>query len=81
MGDGVAGICGCFILKTAVEVFVGANLFARSSSYVRINSHLHERLNAVNYLSIRFQLRFLGLINGSFDVVSGIEDQRSGLSA
>jgi hypothetical protein len=61
MADGIAGVCGCFILKTAVEVFVGANLFARSSSYVRINSHLHERLNAVNYLSIRFQLRFLGL--------------------
>ena len=31
------------ILKNAVDGFVGANSFARTISYVRMNSHLQER--------------------------------------
>ena len=45
-------------LKTAVEGFVGANLFARSTSYVRINSHLHSRRKALDFQCIHLQLRF-----------------------
>jgi len=42
-------------LNSSVGGFVGANLFARSTSYVRINSHLHCRRNVLDSQSIHFQ--------------------------
>ena len=37
---------------------VGANSFARTKRYVRMNSHLHERRNAMNENNGHYQLRF-----------------------
>jgi len=37
---------------------VGANSFARTTCYVRMNSHLHERRNAMNENNVHYQLRF-----------------------
>jgi len=39
-----------FILETAFEVYVGANLFAHSDSYVRINSHPQMPFNYMKWL-------------------------------
>ncbi|MDP1997413.1 MAG: hypothetical protein Q8J90_09455, partial [Gallionella sp.] len=47
-------------LENAVEVSVGANLFARTTGYVRMNSHLQKQCNIMNGKSICHQLRFLG---------------------
>jgi hypothetical protein len=47
-------------LNNAVGAFVGANLFARTSSYVRMNSHLHQQRIAMNWQSIQIQLHLFG---------------------
>ena len=37
---------------------VGANSFARTTRYVRMYAHLHERRNAMNENNGHYQLRF-----------------------
>jgi hypothetical protein len=39
-------------LEKAVVGFVGANLFARTTGYVRINSHLQKRHNPLKCLNV-----------------------------
>jgi len=48
-------------LNSSVGGFVGANLFAHSRSYVRINSHLQKLHNPLKSWRTRFQQRNLGL--------------------
>ena len=48
-------------LNSAVDGFVGANLFARSTSYVRINSHLQKQHNSLKYQNVLRQQRNTGL--------------------
>jgi hypothetical protein len=49
------------ILENAVDGFVGANSFARTTGYVRMNSHLRKLHNPLEFQNIFRQLRFLGL--------------------
>src|SRR3989338_7294024 len=49
------------ILKSSVDGLVGANSFARSTSYVRMNSHLQKRHNPLKYLITLCQQRDVGL--------------------
>src|SRR3990167_472985 len=57
---------GPFILNSSVEWFVGANLFARSTSYVRMNSHLQKRHNSLKYQNVLRQQRNIGLSLASY---------------
>ena len=47
-------------LKNSVDGFVGANLFARSMSYVRINSHPQKQHNPLKCPNILRQQRKIG---------------------
>jgi len=60
-------------LETAVEGYVGANLFAQSNACVRINSHLRGDGNPMKNMTIPWQLRFLGLFGngGEFSAPIG----------
>ena len=40
--------------------WVGANLFAHSTGYMRINSHLQKPGNPFKYKKVMHKLRFLG---------------------
>src|SRR3989338_5606677 len=51
------------ILKSSVEGLVGANSFARSTSYVRMNSHLQKRHNPLKYLITLRQHRNVGVFD------------------
>jgi len=47
-------------LKTAVEADVGANSFAHSANYVRMNSHPRIPFNGMNFLINYTELFFPG---------------------
>src|SRR4030066_1584052 len=68
-------------LNSSVEWFVGANSFARPTSYVRMNSHLQKRHNPLKYQNVFRQQRNIGLImvnNVAYKLLHGksIEERR-----